>query len=86
MADLSVIHGGIGTVMTACLAGTPVVGVGMQPEQEANLEALVRKGFAIRIRKKRLTAAAVLDAVDRLLGDETARAKARPSRPWRFRE
>jgi len=45
MADLSVIHGGIGTVMTACLSGTPVVGVGMQPEQEVNLECLVRKGI-----------------------------------------
>jgi UDP:flavonoid glycosyltransferase YjiC (YdhE family) len=77
MADISVIHGGIGTVMTACLSGTPVVGVGMQPEQEANLECLVRKGFAIRIRKKRLTPQRVLDAVDRLLGDAEARRKAR---------
>ena len=25
MADVTVIHGGIGTVMTACLSGTPVV-------------------------------------------------------------
>ena len=33
----SVIHGGIGTVMTAALAGKPVVGVGMQMEQVANL-------------------------------------------------
>ena len=29
LADISVIHGGIGTVMTACLAGKPVVGVSM---------------------------------------------------------
>ena len=46
MADLSVIHGGIGTVMTAALAGKPVFGVGMQPEQEYNIDCLVRKGFA----------------------------------------
>ncbi|MDP3981088.1 MAG: glycosyltransferase [Chlamydiota bacterium] len=26
-ADLSVIHGGIGTVMTACISGTPIVGI-----------------------------------------------------------
>ncbi len=51
MADLSLIHGGIGTVMTAALAGIPVVGVGMQPEQVANLTCLVRKGFAIRVSK-----------------------------------
>ncbi len=32
MADIAVIHGGVGTVMTAARAGRPVVGVGMQPE------------------------------------------------------
>ncbi len=53
MADLSVIHGGLGTVMTACLSGTPIVGVGMHFEQEANLECVVRKGFGVRLRKRR---------------------------------
>ncbi|MCD4782898.1 MAG: hypothetical protein K8T10_03595 [Candidatus Eremiobacteraeota bacterium] len=77
MADISVIHGGIGTVMTACLSGTPVVGVGMQPEQEANIECLVRKGFAIRIKKLRVTPGKILDAVDKLLGDEEAKKKAK---------
>lgn len=77
LADLSVTHGGIGTVMTACLSGTPIVGVGMQPEQEANLECLVRKGFAIRLRKKRLTATGLLAAIDRLLHNPEARQKAR---------
>ncbi|MGA7551666.1 MAG: hypothetical protein WBW24_23055, partial [Candidatus Sulfotelmatobacter sp.] len=41
MADLSLIHGGIGTVMTAAYAGKPVVGVGMQFEHVANLAYLV---------------------------------------------
>jgi len=77
MADLSLIHGGVGTVMTACLAGTPVVGVGMQPEQEANLESLVRKGFAIRIKKKRVNAKAVLEAIDKMLHDKEAQQKAK---------
>lgn len=77
MADVSVIHGGIGTVMTACLSGTPVVGVGMQPEQEANLDCLVRKGFAIRISKRRATARVVADAIDALLYDAEAKRKAR---------
>ena len=49
MADLAVIHGGIGTVMAAALAGKPVVGVGMQMEQVANLACLERLGFAIRV-------------------------------------
>ena len=77
LADVSVIHGGIGTVMTACLAGTPIVGVAMQPEQEINVDCLVRKGFAIRIRKTRLTPERLNAAIARLLADEAARRKAR---------
>jgi UDP:flavonoid glycosyltransferase YjiC (YdhE family) len=76
MADLAVIHGGIGTVMTAALAGKPVVGVGMQMEQVANLACLERLGFAIRVRKSREPSRKVQDAIQRLLCDETARTKA----------
>ncbi|MFZ2087139.1 MAG: nucleotide disphospho-sugar-binding domain-containing protein [Desulfobaccales bacterium] len=76
MARLSVIHGGSGTVLTACLAGTPIVGVGMHFEQEANLECVVRKGFAVRLRKKRFTPAEVMAAVDRLIDDPEAHRKA----------
>jgi UDP:flavonoid glycosyltransferase YjiC (YdhE family) len=75
LADVSVIHGGQNTVMNACLSGTPIVGVGMHPEQQANLDACVRKGFAIRLNKKRVTATDILDAVEKLLGDTTAKAK-----------
>jgi len=75
MADVSVIHGGQNTVMQACLAGTPIVGIGMHPEQQANLDACVRKGFAIRLHKKRVTASAVLNAIDTLLNDGNARAE-----------
>jgi UDP:flavonoid glycosyltransferase YjiC (YdhE family) len=73
MADISVIHGGQNTVMNACLSGTPIVGVGMHPEQQANLDACVRKGFAIRLNKKRVTASAMLDAIEKLLHDERAK-------------
>ena len=76
MARVSVIHGGLGTVMTACLSGTPIVGVGMHFEQEANLECVVRKGFAIRLRKRRVTAPDVMAAVDRLLNDPEAHRRA----------
>ena len=75
MADVSVIHGGQNTVMNACLSGTPIVGVGMHPEQQANLDACVRKGFAVRLSKRTVTASAVLDAVDKLLYDEAAKSK-----------
>jgi len=75
MADVSVIHGGQNTVMNACLSGTPIVGIGMHPEQQANLDACVRKGFAIRLNKRRVTAQDVLAAIDQLLHDETAKRK-----------
>jgi UDP:flavonoid glycosyltransferase YjiC (YdhE family) len=45
----------------------------MHPEQQANLDACVRKGFAIRLSKKRVTASAVLNAIDTLLHDAKAR-------------
>jgi UDP:flavonoid glycosyltransferase YjiC (YdhE family) len=76
MADLTVIHGGIGTVMTAALAGKPVVGVGMQLEQVANLACLERLGFAIRVRKSHNPSREVQKAIATLLNDENARAKA----------
>ena len=76
MADLAVIHGGIGTVMTAALAGKPVVGVGMQMEQVANLACLERLGFAIRVPKSKNPSRKVQRAVERLLHDELAKAKA----------
>jgi UDP:flavonoid glycosyltransferase YjiC (YdhE family) len=76
LADLSLIHGGIGTVMTAALAGRPVVGIGMQPEQTANLACLVRKGFAIRVAKSKHPSPKVQEAIAVLLNDDVARHKA----------
>jgi UDP:flavonoid glycosyltransferase YjiC (YdhE family) len=72
MADISVIHGGQNTVMNACISETPIVGIGMHPEQQANLDACVRKGFAIRLNKKRVTVSAVLDSIDELLNNNKA--------------
>jgi hypothetical protein len=77
MADISVIHGGIGTVMTAALAGKPIVGVGMQPEQTANLAAIARHGFAIRVPKSTDPSDQILEAARRLLADDDAKRAAR---------
>ena len=76
MADLAVIHGGIGTVMAAALAGKPVAGVGMQMEQVANLACLVRKGFAIRVPKSKNPSRKVQAAIRLLLQDKDAKTKA----------
>jgi UDP:flavonoid glycosyltransferase YjiC (YdhE family) len=76
LVDISVIHGGIGTVMTAAYAGKPVIGVGMQPEQDANIACLVRKGFAIRIPKSKDSSKKVQEAIQLLLHDDKAKKKA----------
>jgi len=73
MADVAIIHGGQNTVMNACLSGTPFVGIGMHAEQQANLDACVRKGFAIRLSKKYVTSSEVLESIDQLLADKAAK-------------
>lgn len=75
MADVAVIHGGQNTVMNACLSGTPFIGIGMHVEQQANIDACVRLGFAIRLSKKRVTPKQVIDSVDLLLKDSDAKKK-----------
>ena len=49
MADVAVTHGGQGTIQTAVWAGTPVVGIGFQAEQQANIDGIAKEGMAIRI-------------------------------------
>lgn len=77
LADIAVIHGGQGTVQTACAAGTPFVGIGLQPEQESNIDAIVRQGSALRIRKRRLNRQSLLASIEQLLNDKAARQKAK---------
>lgn len=49
MADIAISHGGQGTIQTAVWAGTPVVGIGFQAEQQANIDGIAREGMAVRI-------------------------------------
>ncbi len=76
LVDLLLIDGGIGTVITAALAGKPVVGVGMQPEQTAKLACLVRKGFAIQVPKSKSQSNKMQEAIAFLLNSDEAKRKA----------
>lgn len=49
LADIVICHGGQGTLQTAIISGTPLIGVATQPEQKINLEHLTQYGAAIRI-------------------------------------
>lgn len=66
MADIAVLHGGQGTIQTAAWAGTPVVGIGFQAEQQANIDGLVRAKMAIRIPIFSLTPKRLLKAVSKV--------------------
>lgn len=50
MADFAITHGGAGTIQNAAWSGTPVIGIGFQSEQQANIDGLVRAGMAIRLK------------------------------------
>ncbi len=52
MVDLSIIHGGQGTVYTAAYAGKPILGYPMQFEQHLNLEKIVGHGAGMMLSKK----------------------------------
>jgi len=76
MADIAVMHGGQGTVQTAVWCGTPVVGIGMQWEQQANLDGLEKAGMGIRVPLHSVSRKNILSAVEKA-ASETCQARAR---------
>jgi UDP:flavonoid glycosyltransferase YjiC (YdhE family) len=52
MVDLSIIHGGQGTVYTAAYSGKPIIGYPMQFEQHLNLEKMVGHGTGLMLSHK----------------------------------
>lgn len=77
LADAAIIHGGQGTVQTALYSGTPVVGVGMQAEQQGNLDNLAYRGAGIRIARKFWKAAEIQRALEKVLAKPEFKANAR---------
>ena len=69
LVDAAVLHGGQGTVQTACATGIPFVGLGLQPEQVWNVEVCVRQGNAIRIPPKHVGRPDFRAAVERVIAD-----------------
>jgi UDP:flavonoid glycosyltransferase YjiC (YdhE family) len=66
LGDVAVIHGGQGTVQTAVWAGTPVVGIGLQWEQQANLDGLERAGAGVRLPLHQVERETLLEAVEQV--------------------
>jgi UDP:flavonoid glycosyltransferase YjiC (YdhE family) len=76
LADVAVIHGGQGTVQTACASGTPFLGIGLQPEQDLNILQAVHFGSALHLNRYAVKEERVLTAVHRLLTEPAFRHKA----------
>lgn len=70
LVDAAVIHGGQGTVQTACATGVPFVGMGLQPEQAWNVEVCVRRGNALALSPRQAGTRALAGAVTRILHED----------------
>jgi UDP:flavonoid glycosyltransferase YjiC (YdhE family) len=72
-----VFHAGSGTMLAALAAGVPMVLVPVAADQPTNAERCEAAGVGVVVRRDARDAAAVRDAVDRVLGDERYAAAAR---------
>jgi UDP:flavonoid glycosyltransferase YjiC (YdhE family) len=66
MADIAVTHGGQGTIQTCAWAGTPVVGIGFQAEQQANIDGLKKSGMATRLPLYSVNRKTLLQAIEQM--------------------
>jgi UDP:flavonoid glycosyltransferase YjiC (YdhE family) len=76
LVDLAIIHGGEGTVQTACMSGKPFIGIGLQPEQEANIDYCVRFGNALRMKRRDLSVSSLTRAIEKVMTSGEMQAKA----------
>ncbi|MGO2110406.1 MAG: glycosyltransferase, partial [Pseudoclavibacter sp.] len=86
LVDAAVLHGGQGTVQTACATGIPFVGMGLQPEQGWNIEVCVRAGLAISLRPSDARTPRLAEAVRQALIDQGMRQAAERMREVASRE
>ncbi|MDO1605687.1 hypothetical protein Q2T76_06400 [Lactobacillus sp. YT155] len=63
LVDFSIIHGGEGTVQTACESGKPFIGFGLQSEQRVNLSYCEHFGNAIQLKPSQVNSKAFDKAV-----------------------
>lgn len=75
--DLAVTAGGQGSVQTAMAAGTPLIGVPLQPEQDLNISLVERQGAARRLSKRHARTAKVATLATTMLSDDGYRREAR---------
>lgn len=74
--DVVVCHGGQGTLQTAIMSQTPLVGIATQPEQKINLDNLQNFGSAIRIPQHRWAAPYIARCVQKVTRQSSFRRQA----------
>lgn len=77
LVDVAVTMGGQGSVQTAMLGGTPLVGIPLHPEQELNVDLAVRQGMAIAVAPRHAATERMAAAVRRVVSTPSFRAQAR---------
>lgn len=76
IVDLAVLHGGEVTVQTACYSGKPFIGIGLRPEQEANIEYCVKYGNAVRIKRKDISVKKLSNTIENVLSNSKMKERA----------
>ncbi|MDR0631859.1 MAG: hypothetical protein LBF54_01260 [Holosporaceae bacterium] len=76
MADVTISHGGQGTLQTSLYSGVPIVGVAAQQEQFINLSNMESRGAGIRIPRAWWNAKNIQRSVLRILSDARYRESA----------
>ncbi len=76
MADITLCHGGQGTIQTAMVSGSPIVGFAMQPEQQINLDHIVLRGAGIRIPITRWNKKNIISAIYKFASDNSYKKNA----------
>lgn len=76
LVGAAVLHGGQGTVQTACATGVPFVGMGLQPEQTWNVRRCEERGNAVVVPPRRVGTQDFRTGVHRALFDPAVRTAA----------
>jgi len=74
--DLAVTAGGQGSVQCAMAAGTPLIGIPLQPEQDTNVHLLQQKGAARMLSQNSLERGKLPEAIEHVQANPTYRTAA----------
>ena len=74
--DLAITAGGQGSVQCAMAAGTPLIGIPLQPEQDTNVHLLQQKGAARMLSQSGLGRGKLPEAIKHMLANSTYRTAA----------